>query len=76
MFLRGIHAVGPVVYGQGEARLIAGLRAALPRGRVVQVFPYSVTNRALTGQRPSRSCGAGRCAASWPAVAWARSPAS
>ena len=51
MFLSGIHAVGPVVYGQGEARLIAGLRGALPAGRVVQVFPYSVTNRALTGRR-------------------------
>ncbi len=51
VFLSGIHAVGPVVYGRGEARLIAGLRGALPEGRVVQVFPYSVTNRALTGQR-------------------------
>jgi predicted esterase len=51
VFMSGIHAVGPVVYGRGEARLIAGLRAALPEGRVVQVFPYSVTNRALTGQR-------------------------
>jgi predicted esterase len=51
VFLSGIHAVGPVVYGRGEARLIAGLRSALPEGRVVQVFPYSVTNRALTGQR-------------------------
>lgn len=51
VFLSGIHAVGPVVYGRGEARLIVGLRRALPEGRVVQVFPYSVTNRALTGQR-------------------------
>lgn len=51
VFLSGIHAVGPVVYGRGEARLIAGLSDALPEGRVVQVFPYSVTNRALTGQR-------------------------
>jgi hypothetical protein len=51
VFLSGIHAVGPVVYGRGEAQLIAGLRRALPDGRVVQVFPYSVTNRALTGQR-------------------------
>ena len=51
VFMSGIHAVGPVVYGRGEARLIAGLRAAIPGGRVVQVFPYSVTNRALTGQR-------------------------
>jgi predicted esterase len=51
VFMSGIHAVGPVVYGRGEARLIAGLRRALPEGRVVQVFPYSVTNRALTGQR-------------------------
>jgi hypothetical protein len=51
VFLSGIHAVGSVAYGPAEVRLLEGLRTALPHGRVVQVFPYSVTNRALTGQR-------------------------
>jgi len=51
VYLAGIHAVGPVTHARREARLVAGLRAALPRGRVLEVFPYSVTNRALTGQR-------------------------
>ncbi len=51
VYLSGIHAVGPVTHARREARLVARLRAALPRGRVLEVFPYSVTNRALTGQR-------------------------
>ena len=51
VFLTGIHAVGTVSHARREARLVQRLRAALPRGRVVEVFPYSVTNRALTGQR-------------------------
>ena len=51
VYLAGIHAVGPVTHARREARLVARLRAALPRGRVLEVFPYSVTNRALTGQR-------------------------
>lgn len=51
VFLTGINAVGGVVYAERERRLLERLRAALPDGHVVQVFPYSVTNRALTGQR-------------------------
>jgi pimeloyl-ACP methyl ester carboxylesterase len=51
VFLSGIHAVGPVTHARREARLVASLRRALPRGRVLEVFPYSVTNRALTGER-------------------------
>lgn len=51
VFLNGIHAVGPVTREAEDSRLVHGLRRALPDGRVVQVFPYSVTNRALTGQR-------------------------
>ncbi|MFU8889178.1 MAG: hypothetical protein ACNA8N_11315 [Trueperaceae bacterium] len=51
VYLSGIHAVGPVTHERREARLVARLRAALPGGRVLEVFPYSVTNRALTGQR-------------------------
>lgn len=51
VFLSGIHAVGPVTHARREARLVAGLRRALPDGRILEVFPYSVTNRALTGER-------------------------
>lgn len=51
VYLAGIHAVGPVTHARREARLVARLRAELSRGRVLEVFPYSVTNRALTGQR-------------------------
>ena len=51
VYLSGIHAVGPITHARREARLVARLRSALPRGRVLEVFPYSVTNRALTGQR-------------------------
>lgn len=51
VFLTGIHAVDHVTFDRAEARLVARLRRALPEGRVVEVFPYSVTNRALTGER-------------------------
>jgi len=51
VFLTGIHAVGTVSHARREARLVQRLRAALAHGRVIEVFPYSVTNRALTGQR-------------------------
>jgi len=51
VYLSGIHAVGPVTHARREAHLVSRLRAALPHGRVLEVFPYSVTNRALTGQR-------------------------
>ena len=51
VYLAGIHAVGPVSHARREERLVARLRAELPQGRVLEVFPYSVTNRALTGQR-------------------------
>lgn len=51
VFLTGIHAVDHVTFDRTEARLVARLRRAVPDGRVVEVFPYSVTNRALTGER-------------------------
>ncbi len=51
VFLSGIHAVGPMTHARREARLVAALRRALPQSRVLEVFPYSVTNRALTGER-------------------------
>jgi hypothetical protein len=51
VFLSGVHAVDAESYGRREAALLERLRRSLPRGRVIQVFPYSVTNRALTGER-------------------------
>jgi hypothetical protein len=51
VFLSGIHAVEAASHVDHEAELLARLRRALPRGRVIQVFPYSVTDRALTGER-------------------------
>lgn len=51
VILGGIHAVGAVTYDAREARLVARLRAAFPGGRVVEVFPYSVTERPLIGDR-------------------------
>jgi hypothetical protein len=51
VFLSGINAAEATSAEGREALLLARLRATLPRGRVIQVFPYSVTNRALTGER-------------------------
>jgi hypothetical protein len=51
VFLSGIHAVEATSYVDREAELLARLRRALPSGLVIQVFPYSVTDRALTGER-------------------------
>jgi hypothetical protein len=51
VFLSGIHAVEAASHVDHEADLLARLRRALPGGRVIQVFPYSVTDRALTGER-------------------------
>jgi hypothetical protein len=51
VFLSGVHAVDAEGYVRREAALLERLRRSLPRGRVIQVFPYSVTDRALTGER-------------------------
>lgn len=51
VILNGIHAVGSMTYDVREVHLVAKLRAAFPRGRVVEVFPYSVTARPLIGDR-------------------------
>lgn len=51
VYLSGIHAVDDHGYLKREAVLLDRLRRDLPRGHVAQVFPYSVTNRALTGER-------------------------
>jgi hypothetical protein len=51
IFLTGVHAVGHVSYIRNETLLVQELRRAFPRGRVVEVFPYSVTQRPLSGDR-------------------------
>lgn len=51
VFLTGVHAVGTHSYARSEVELITGLRRSLPHAKVVEVFPYSVTNRALTADR-------------------------
>lgn len=51
VFLSGIHSVSDVTYANREITLLERLAARLPDIEIVQVFPYSVTNRALTGQR-------------------------
>lgn len=51
VFLTGVHAVGRVSYVRSESRLVQQLRHALPQGRVVEVFPYSVTPRTLSADR-------------------------
>lgn len=51
VFLSGIHNVETRIYARRELRMLEQLRDRLPEHRVLEVFPYSVTNRALTGQR-------------------------
>lgn len=51
VFLSGIHSVSGRAYTARERNLLHRLRARLPDAAVIEVFPYSVTNRALTGQR-------------------------
>jgi hypothetical protein len=51
VFLTGVHAVAEQSWARSEVELLHGLRAALPEGVVVEIFPYSVTNRALTADR-------------------------
>ncbi len=51
VFLTGIHTVGGEAFAPRERAFLARLRAELPELRVLEVFPYSATNRALTGQR-------------------------
>ncbi len=51
VFLSGIHNVEMRSFARREVTLLASLRERLPDHRVLEVFPYSVTNRALTGQR-------------------------
>lgn len=51
VFLSGIHSVDGRSFAPLERAFLRRLRAELPDAQVVEVFPYSVTNRALTGQR-------------------------
>jgi pimeloyl-ACP methyl ester carboxylesterase len=51
VFLSGIHSVSDEVFAGRELALLERLDAKLPDTVIVEVFPYSVTNRALTGQR-------------------------
>jgi pimeloyl-ACP methyl ester carboxylesterase len=51
VFLTGVHSVSGRTFARREQDLLRELRARLPRSAVLEVFPYSVTNRALTGQR-------------------------
>lgn len=51
VFLTGIHSVSGETFAWRETRLLERLRAQLRGTRVIEVFPYSVTNRPLTGQR-------------------------
>jgi hypothetical protein len=51
VFLSGIHSVSEETFARREINLLEQLRKAMPKALVLEVFPYSVTNRALTGQR-------------------------
>ena len=51
VYLSGIQSVSDATYVGREAQALEALREALPDTAVLEVFPYSVTNRALTGQR-------------------------
>lgn len=51
VFLSGVHSVGGASFAPREQAFLERLRAEMPNVHVIEVFPYSVTNRALTGQR-------------------------
>ena len=51
VFLTGIHSVDGETFARREKILLERLRAELPSTTVLEVFPYSVTNRPLTGER-------------------------
>lgn len=52
VYLAGVNAISGDTIPAGEQRLVARLRAALPETPVVaDVFPYSVTNTGLNGER-------------------------
>lgn len=51
VFLSGIHTASGEAVAEREVHLLERLRESLPDAEVLEVFPYSVMNRALTGQR-------------------------
>ena len=51
VFLSGIHSVSGESYASREITFLHALRERMPHITLVELFPYSVTNRALTGQR-------------------------
>lgn len=51
VFLSGIHSVSGQTFANREKNFLQELHARLPEAEIVEVFPYSVTNRALTAQR-------------------------
>ena len=51
VFLPGIDSVSGESYDSSEVAFLEHLRAKLPHTELAEIFPYSVTNRALTGQR-------------------------
>jgi pimeloyl-ACP methyl ester carboxylesterase len=51
VFLTGIHSVSDETIAGRDKNLLAGLAEALPGVRLIEVFPYSASNRPLTGGR-------------------------
>ncbi|HKI58831.1 MAG TPA: hypothetical protein VKA00_06430 [Trueperaceae bacterium] len=51
VFLSGIHSVAERAFARREVVLLERLRERLADARVLEVFPYSVTNHALTAER-------------------------
>ncbi len=51
VFLSGIHSVAEHAFARREVVLLERLQGRLPGSKILEVFPYSVTNNALTGQR-------------------------
>lgn len=51
VFLTGIHSVSDETIAGRDKNLLAGLLKALPGVKLIEVFPYSTSNRPLTGGR-------------------------
>ncbi len=51
IFLSGIHSVSEESFAGREINLLNALKERLSDTRILELFPYSVSNRALTGQR-------------------------
>jgi len=51
VFLTGVHSVSDNTYAGREIKLLSHLQERLTDCEIFEVFPYAVTNRALTGER-------------------------